>query len=55
MSVYSLIVCDRCGAERRCHHAATPRVEARIAHWVTLTMPGRTEDLCPVCDAEVDW
>ena len=55
MSVFSLIVCDRCGAQRRCHHAASPRVEALHAGWVNVTYDGaRVEDLRPGCAAKGD-
>lgn len=54
MSVYSLMVCDRCLAARRLPHAASPREHARIwHHWVTVADQGETTDLCPDCGRDV--
>lgn len=51
MSLYSLVVCDRCRVEVRCQHAVAPRAEARAAGWVTITYVtgSRVEDLCAGC------
>lgn len=47
MSVYSLMVCDRCAREFRFGHAMAPRAWAKQNGWET-----GSRDLCPGC-AEV--